>query len=66
MEKLCEIHPDKCRWDSELAVWVTTTTAEEERNAFEIVACNKIHEFFDTDEPMKLGEIEIDMDTYKS
>lgn len=65
-EKLSELYPDRCKWDSENADWIDDTSASEEREAFEAVASEKIHESFGRiDEPMKLEDVEIDMATYR-
>lgn len=65
-EKLSELHPDRCKWDSENADWIDDTSAAEEREAFEQVAREKISEAYGrTDEPMKLEDVDIDIGTYR-
>lgn len=66
MQRLSEKFPDKCKWDSEEAVWIDDTSAQEMADTFEEVAQEKISEVFPTDEPIKFNEAIIDMSTYRS
>ncbi len=41
-------------------------TFDEAQTAFERLAKEKLNTFFPTDEPMKLNEVVVDMDSYRS
>ncbi len=66
-EKIKELHPDSFGYDDEQDL-IDNSTLEQQKEAFEIVAREKLagQVDFSIDEPMKVNEVEIDLETYHS